>query len=352
MSKLINISYSKVKQLLFFFLIAALLNYVIWIVMILPDIFSYSFPVAAKWLLKEVYQTLIETAVLFLLSMLVAHLCMNTLKRARHQWKRLFFLMFYLFIFDFLMAFITAMVYARIYSNFDDLYRIRIIAVDGTVISFITAAYVAFTLFKQNNEQKKAAIQARYELLNVEIDPHYVFNGLSTLSGLISEDTDSAEKFLGLFSRTFRYLLDNKDRRVMTVREEYDFVSQYEELIAYRYDHVTINLDPAIRQVPGLIPTASLQLLVENAVKHNCHTSDKELTISISYKEGHIEVENNSQPLDYSIPTTKVGLKNLCERYSYLSDKKPQIIRTDTSFIVRIPVLFEEDFDEEIATEI
>ena len=346
-----------ISQHLEFFLVAVVLNYVVWIVICLKDIVTWPSSFVTNFLLAEVYETFIETLVLYSFSVAVTHLAIIFFTKGEPSSKRLTLLFFGMFLTNFAAAYIASAVYLSIFKDVGDLFRARIIAVDGTVVSFLSAGIVIIFLNarsekyklmnieaeKQVEIQKQAAIQARLDKLTVEVDPHYVFNCLSTLSGLIIEDPDAADVFLGKFAKTFRYILDNRNNHVMPVQDEYEFLLQYVDMLTYRYEHVNINICDDFLDLKGLLPSMALEMLVENAIKHNVHTSDHQLNIAIFEKDGYICVRNNFNPVGLAEASTKLGLTNIIERYNYLSEREVKVSNDGVYFLVEIPLLYDEN---------
>lgn len=347
-----------------FYMVAVVLNFMIWAIITFKDYINWPFEPMVNFLLAEVFQTFIETGILFLFSVAISQLCIQIFKRFNGlEVRRVAFEIALLFFLNFTAVYLMTALYVKLTGHVDTLYRIRLIAIDGTVMSFMSTGLVISYLYSlwekkievehmlqiQAIEEKNRAIRARLDKLTLELDPHYIFNGLSTLSGLITTDPSTADEFLAKFSSTFRYLLDNRDNYLMSVKDEYRFMKKYADLLCYRYGNIDLNISPDIAEVGGLIPTASLQVLVENAIKHNAHTSDRHLGIDIYFNNGYLAVRNDIIPLAFAPVSTKVGLNNLSERYSYLSDRTIRVSNDGKSYLVELPVLHDEDiFDVEI----
>ena len=155
------------------------------------------------------------------------------------------------------------------------------------------------------------------ELLKLQLDPHFVFNSLSTLTELISEDPDLAETFTLKFSTIYRYIVNQLNKETVSIAEEIRVIREYCDLLDIRHPHhFVFQIEEELQHDGNLILPMAIQILVENAVKHNAHSSRQPLHVSI-YREGdYIVVRNHRIPLKGTLPsTTKVGLKNLDERY-------------------------------------
>lgn len=345
-----------------FYMIAVVLNFLIWAMISFNDYIHWPFHFMVRFLLAEVFQTFVETGILFFLSVFVSRGCLELFKKVgSFETKMVAPELALLFILNFIALYLIAIVYIWLTGHTDALFRFRIIAIDGTVMSFISTGIIISYLYtfweerreyarrieSQALEQKNTAVKARLDKLTLELDPHYIFNGLSTLSGLITTDPEVADEFLAKFSSTFRYLLDNRESHLMSVKDEYRFMKKYADLLCYRYGNIDLDISEDIAEVNGYIPTASLQVLVENAIKHNSHTSDRHLKIDVYFNNGYIAVKNDVIPLEYAIDSTKVGLTNLSERYSYLTDRTVKVTNDGQVFCVELPVLHEEDLLDE-----
>ena len=187
----------------------------------------------------------------------------------------------------------------------------------------------------------QVAMQAELQSLKAQLDPHFMFNNFSTLSSLIAENPDSALLFLDNLSKVYRYMIINLSRDIISLRDEIKFINSYIYLIKIRVsDNLQINIDiPEDYEIKG-VPPITLQLLIENAIKHNVASRSRPLYINICINaEGWLEVSNNLQLVNFHIPSTRVGLKNIISRYQLLSDACPQIVENDNTFIVKLPLL-------------
>lgn len=190
-------------------------------------------------------------------------------------------------------------------------------------------------------ELNQVAMQAELQSLKAQLDPHFMFNNFSTLSSLIIENPDLARLFLDNLSKVYRYMIINLSKDVISLKEEIKFIHSYIYLIKIRVsDNLQINIDiPEDYEQKG-VPPITLQLLIENAIKHNIASRSRPLYIDIRINEaGYLEVSNNLQLVNFHIPSTRVGLKNIISRYRLLSDACPQILENKTTFTVQLPLL-------------
>jgi len=181
---------------------------------------------------------------------------------------------------------------------------------------------------------------AKYESLKSQIDPHFLFNSLNVLTSLIEENPNQAEKFTTKLSKVYRYVLEQKEKTLVPLQEELDFAKVYIELLKMRFeDSIQFTIpDMDIHSDYKIVPL-SLQLLLENAVKHNVITEEKPLQIIIEIKNGTLNISNNYNEKKQLNKGTGVGLVNIIERYGLLTQKQVLINKTKEAFVVTLPLL-------------
>lgn len=195
---------------------------------------------------------------------------------------------------------------------------------------------------KEVVEQKLIAksANAQFESLKNQLDPHFLFNTLNVLDALIEENPTQAQRFTNSMSKIYRYVLDQKDKELVTVEEEIDFAKTYAELLKTRFeDSVSFdfNVDEVTQQ--QFVVPLSLQLLLENAIKHNYATSKKPLQIKIYSQDSFLCIENNLQAREVIKEREGIGLSNIVQRYSILTDQNVYIEKSEDIFKVKIPIL-------------
>lgn len=190
-------------------------------------------------------------------------------------------------------------------------------------------------------ELKRIALEAELQSLKMQLDPHFMFNNFSTLSALINENQSDAQHFLENLSRVYRYMIINVHKNLVSVDEEVSFAEAYFYLMKIRLgDNVKMDIDLDDDVLKMGIPPITLQLLIENAIKHNTASRAKPLLISIKQdEEGNLLISNSLQRLSYNIPSTCTGLKNIESRYLLLSNKLPEITETANIFKVKLPLM-------------
>ncbi len=191
-------------------------------------------------------------------------------------------------------------------------------------------------------EQKVIAgtASAKFDALKNQLDPHFLFNSLNVLTSLIEENPKNAQKFTTSLSKVYRYVLEQKNKDLVTVDEELDFARTYMSLLKMRFeDSIVFEIPDRATNPDSKVVPLSLQLLLENAVKHNMVTSSKPLHIKIYESGGMLVVENNLQPKQIVKKSSGVGLENIKQRYKLLSNKKVSIHQEAKRFAVAIPML-------------
>jgi two-component system, LytTR family, sensor kinase len=187
---------------------------------------------------------------------------------------------------------------------------------------------------------KNESLQAQLQNLKNQINPHFLFNNLSVLSSLVYKDQDKAVNFINQLSKVYRYLLDNHNNELITLENELTFIKSYNYLLQIRFDkNIVFNIDIEDKYLNRLIPPMALQMLIENAIKHNEISKELPLTIDISVTDEHLTVKNNLQLRASYEQSSKTGLQNIKDRYRHFSDREIEIIKNNHSFIVKIPLL-------------
>ena len=192
----------------------------------------------------------------------------------------------------------------------------------------------------ENERLKTENLAARYNMLMGQINPHFFFNSLNSLSMLVREqDNDRALEYIDQLSYTFRYIIQNGQSGMTTLREEMEFAEAYAYLFKIRYeDKLFFDIDIAEEYMSWTLPALSLQPLIGNAVKHNTITSKNPMRVVIRVVDGVLEVENKkSQKLDTE-PSTGIGLKNLRSRWQIVASRDIEVIDEAERFLVRLPL--------------
>ncbi|MEY8758251.1 2TM domain-containing protein [Chryseobacterium tongliaoense] len=207
---------------------------------------------------------------------------------------------------------------------------------------------------KEVVEQKLIAksANAQFESLKNQLDPHFLFNSLNVLSSLIDENPKQAQKFTASMSKIYRYVLEQKDKELVTVEDEIEFAKTYCELLKTRFeDSVDFIFDVRKEDYRRYVVPLSLQLLLENCIKHNFATSSKPLIIKIFSENDTLCIENNLQVREQMKESAGIGLANIVQRYSLLTKRNVFIEKSEDYFKVKLPVLSDKPNTVSIKTE-
>jgi LytS/YehU family sensor histidine kinase len=186
---------------------------------------------------------------------------------------------------------------------------------------------------------QKESVRAQYESLRNQVNPHFLFNSLNALTNLVYEDQDKAVRFIKQLSEVYRYVLETRDREVVPLRDELKFLDSYLFLQQIRYGNklqITVNLN----DIQAAVPPLALQMLIENAIKHNVISEEDPLEIRMFAETGFLVVENNVRRKNV-LPgeSAGLGLDNIRRRYGFLDGRTMSATELDGKFIVKLPLL-------------
>ncbi len=215
-------------------------------------------------------------------------------------------------------------------------------------ISFgVTGMYESIYFFQKYraSEIEKARlqaanVQAQLNTLKNQVNPHFLFNSLNTLITIIPEDSDLAVEFVQKLSKTYRNILTFRDEKLISIHQELEALEAYIFLLKLRFqDKIKINIQLDEALYDQWIVPLSLQLLIENAIKHNIISQKRPLNIEIYENDLHLVVQNNFQPKQQTFQSTKIGLANIRSRYELLTDKTIHIEQNEVNFTVKLPLI-------------
>lgn len=187
---------------------------------------------------------------------------------------------------------------------------------------------------------KKESLQAQLENLRNQINPHFLFNNLSVLSSLVYKDQDKAVDFIDQLSKVYRYVLENKEKELVDLRSELKFIESYCFLLKIRFgENIRFDIKVSSLDSEKFIAPMALQLLIENAIKHNEISEELPLVVKIFVDGKFLVVSNPIQLRKGYVDSSKTGLKNIITRYSYFTKESIIIDSTTNEFVVKIPIL-------------
>lgn len=243
-----------------------------------------------------------------------------------------------------MVGFLIALVFGTVERNFNRetlIFSIFSDLIDGFIYG---SFFLAYRYYKKNVVYQKQLLLYEHALsenkinqLKTQLNPHFLFNNLNILDQLIEEDKHKASDFLNEFAEIYRYVLEASDKKLVSIKEELAFVEKYFNLIWYKYENAyALQIDH--ENIAGNIVPLSLQILLENAVKHNLGSQSNPVLITISVRNG-ITVTNNIIPKRSVKRTSGRALNNLKEQYLVLTDQKLEIVKTETEFTAIIPII-------------
>ncbi|WP_422859949.1 sensor histidine kinase [Flagellimonas sp. S174] len=219
-----------------------------------------------------------------------------------------------------------------------------IILISTMTMAIYEAVYYYILLknsIQEEEQAKRAIVQSQLDTLRNQAQPHFFFNTLNTLRDIIDQNTrEEAKEFVNRLSEVYRFILEAGNANVIELREELEFAKAYIHIQKERFgDNLQLDWQVPEHLKGQMIIPMSLQLLLENAVKHNVVSKAKPLLIQVVAKDGHLTVSNKIRPKSTQLPTTKLGLKNIESRYHLIANKEVEINGEDGSFTVKLPLL-------------
>lgn len=243
--------------------------------------------------------------------------------------------------------FIALVVYDRTYTDFisRELLSYYTLGFTATVVVSSIFYFLYYYKQKQDNRVKEQKIiagvaSAQFDALKNQLDPHFLFNSLNVLTSLIEENPVAATKFTTALSKVYRYVLEQKNKELVTIEEEIKFAHLYISLLKMRFeDSIVFTTPEKLLNPEGKVVPLALQLLLENAVKHNQVTPSRKLYITITESEDCLTVTNNLQTKQTLKERSGVGLRNIKQRYAILTSEIVKIDHSEASFKISIPII-------------
>lgn len=216
-----------------------------------------------------------------------------------------------------------------------------------TIISLVTAIYESIFFYAQWKEAlletaqlKRANIESQLEGLKSQVNPHFLFNSLNTLTYIIPEDPEKAVHFVRQLSKVYRYILEIREKQLIPLAEELTFMKSYLFLLKERFgDNICIRKVIPEENLQDQVVPLSLQILMENCVKHNIISKQRPLEIDVHIEGKYLVVRNNLQLKHQETVSTQIGLQNIRNRYAFFTKEKVDIQATDGYFQVRLPLI-------------
>jgi hypothetical protein len=193
----------------------------------------------------------------------------------------------------------------------------------------------------KNEMLQKVNAETTFEVLKNQVNPHFLFNSLNTINAMIDKDGTAAKQFVTNMSQVYRHVLNSAGRPVVTLVEEMEFAMAYSNMLQERHSgSLKVNIHISDEYLAGLLPPMSVQILLENAIKHNVVSARMPLAVTIETGKGRLIVSNRLQEKKVKEPSTGTGLHNLNQRYNYLCNHGIDIDKADGLFVVSLPLLW------------
>jgi LytS/YehU family sensor histidine kinase len=236
--------------------------------------------------------------------------------------------------------------------------QLHIALYSGVALTMVaTSMWEAEYTFKQwknslteRERLQQLTLQQEFETLKSQVNPHFLFNCFNTLSSLIAEDRKQAEVFLDELSKVYRYLLRNNEDGLSSLQTEIKFIQSYYRLLKTRHgEAVQLSVETDKKYDHYLLPSLTLQMLVENAVKHNVLSKNKPLSIDIfTTAGGKLIISNNLQLRTMKVPSNKIGLDNIKTKFELLNQSGFQVLKDQKTFSVVLPLIWNKVTEEKI----
>ncbi len=247
---------------------------------------------------------------------------------------------------DFIGVIFFSYIFENVTYNFQERTKALVIIIFLTIMTM--AIYEAIYFFvrlkksiRDEEQSKQAIVQAQLDALRNQAQPHFFFNTLNTLRDIIDQNSkEDAKEFVDKLSAMYRFLLEAGNANLISLRDELKFAKAYIHIQSERFgDNLKLNWNITEASLDAMIVPMSLQLLLENAIKHNVISKAKPLEVTINIKDDYVIVDNRIQVKSTQVPSTKVGLKNIEKRYALITSKSVDIQNDGNQFSVSLPLL-------------
>ena len=294
-------------------------------------------------LFELIYQILFQILFCYLIGFITLKVVQNDFSNKQVNLKMISTLLMMTVVFWFIGSNFQELIFKNV-SNQKFFYRSYLLRFTlSAILMFVTLKLLLLNRQKnlkelENEKLKSSYLNSKLENLKDQINPHFLFNSFANLSALINEDQHKAKKYLSNLSDVFRYTLNNSNEQIVDLIDELDLLNSYIELYKIRVqDGLSLHIDLPNKQKKIL--NMSLQPLMENVIKHNEISEEKPLSICLKQKGDLLIFENNLNPKNMSVNTNGIGLSNLNERYKILVGKEINIQKSETHFIVTLPLI-------------
>lgn len=341
------------------FLVLALAIAASWVLWCLVSIKYYS-GFDGTSLLKELgtdlAEHIVETTVLIELSLQFCWLVTRMFWRSEKTFWRMLMMVLIVAAFNILCSWAVAAFYEKVFPDNPTVFW-RVFYTDSAMTSVLsTTCLISFLISRHRDEEEAKAdaerkahieeiarLRGKLDALALQADNHFVFNSFNTLYNMIPVSPDDARLFTMDLSRIYRYLVSSTEKHFVPLKAELDFARNYIDMLRWRYQGVSVDISEGLDGAVGYVIPVSVQMLVENALKHNRHGSGDLLNIKVFRDKDFICVSNNLLPRLDTPATSGHGLRNLSTRYELLCGRRLKIEKNDEFFRVSMPLLSQEE---------
>lgn len=315
----------------------------------------YNVPDFANFIRRLLYSsffTIIAGLLIAYPNLVIIHFLNLAFPWNKNAIKRIGLQVFFTILFAVIVSTIITLIVHWIDAYNEGLYSVLIAnALIFSVVNIILMITLEALIFFNDSKDSKAKAenlekelsQIKFEVLKNQINPHFMFNSLNVLSGLIDNDVTKAQQFVDEFSLIYRYVLETIEKPLVTLKEELKFVRSYIFLQQMRYgENLSIDVNIPADLLNMLLPPLSLQIVLENAIKHNVINETKPLKIEIYHDKNWLLVRNNIQAKISSTYSSGLGQKNMTKRYAMISDLLPEFIVEAKHYVVKLPLIENE----------
>lgn len=310
----------------------------------------------SKTLIHDFLETFIESFFLYCFAVISCKVLLRLLWNRRENNITLALIVIFHAILNFIFVLGVAYIYLVILPFEKNIFH-HILITDYFTIEALTSIYVVLSLIKKTKDEEREkvsaqsesrkkeiiALQTKLDMLTLQTNNHFIFNSFSTAASLVRHHPEAAESFIKRLASMYRYMTQNCDKHVVHLDDELEFVNTYVQMLEGRYFGIVVKISPQLYTLNAFVPPASVQSLVENAVKHNSHGLEKTLKITVSLDGESIVITNNVIKRYDDISGAHTGINNLKNRYKLLTEKEVQFESDGQTFKVTMPLIFEED---------
>lgn len=350
----------EIRQLFVGYLLSMITSWAVWCIIDINNYILLPTNELRCALLKDFVDNIIESLCLYCFSILSCKQLLHHLWNYKDRDNVLFVIFSVHVVLNAVFAFAMASAY-HLFLDFEkDIFQ-NIMLSDYFVIEIISTTYLSFFLVKKYREEELArlmsqedakkkdfiALQTKLDMLSLQTNNHFIFNSFSTAASLVRHDPEMAERFIKRLSSMYRYMTRNGQSHAVPLADELEFVDNYIQMLRIRYSGIEVKISSDLRSVNSYVPPASLQTLIENAVKHNSHGNGHNLVVDLTLEDDVIMVTNKIAQRADDTAGSHSGIDNLRERYALLAGKEIIIENDGNEFRVLLPLVFEEDLKYE-----